>query len=271
MPAIRTLNRKERSMTLARDLLLCLALLPTSAAAAVSCVVFPAGATPVQVVTPTGSLAAPVRLADCSQARLRGGSALVCFTRATGRRDCRTLAAGRAVDARALGAVERELRDWSFADLLAMLGGDEQVRHGMTRGPGEKAALPAGPVLAPASLVPWPLRDVTLSFPMELEVRSGRQEAPVLRLTLRNAADAARIDPAAFDPGATYEWRLANAAGTQSGTFSLLSEEARADMEAELAAIAAEADSAGARRVLEAEALGDAGLVLDRARRLAQP
>lgn len=258
-------------MILWRYLVLCLSLLPLTAAAAVSCVVFPGGSDPVQVVTSTQALAAPVRLADCTNARLRGGSALVCFTRADGRRDCRTLAAGNAVDVRALGAVEREIQDWSFADLVAMLGGDEQVRHGMTRGPAEKSAQPAGPVLAPASLVPWPLEGVTLAFPLVLEVRSTRQEAPVLRLTLRSPADAAAIDPAVFAPGTSYEWRLIGETGAQSGAFSLLAPEARADMEEELAAIAAEADSPSARRLLEAEALGSAGLLLDRARRVASP
>lgn len=258
-------------MSLCRYLCLGLVLLPLPAVAAVSCVVFPGGSAAVQVVTPTQTLKAPVRLADCRNARLRGGSALVCFTRTSGHRDCRTLAAGNAVDARALGAVEREVQDWSFADLVAMLGGDEQVRHGMTRGPAEKSAQPAGPVLAPASLVPWPLGGVTLAFPLVLEVRSARQEAPVLRLTLRSPADAAAIDPAVFAPGTSYEWRLIGETGAQSGTFSLLSPEARADMEEELAAIAAEADSPAARRLLEAEALGSAGLLLDRARRVASP
>ncbi len=252
-------------------LLAALALLPAAALADTSCVIFPDSPKPVSVIGKQGVQSAPVRLAPCRDARIRGGAALACFTGAGGSRDCVPLADGARVDAQALGVAQREFEDWSFADLVAMLRGDQKVRFGLSRGVDDESPLPSSKVLDAASLAQWPLRDIDLAFPLTLELREAGADQPLLVVQVADAA-AARIDTTLLAAGTDYNWRVRGADGEREGYFTLVDADTRAAVAQDVAHIESDAKLTPlARRLLVAELLGEQGFLLEGVQRLAAP
>jgi hypothetical protein len=248
--------------------LVLLSLAMPAAQGATSCVVFPAGEAPVQVVQADQVLPAPARLSPCAGFTVRGGAALVCHATADGGRDCTRLAAGAALSTGALA--DDDVDGGAFAGLLALLRGDPVVRLGVSRGEGEGELQPAGQVLAAASLAQWPLPDIDASFPWHLQLADAAG-APVFKRRLDGMHDR-RISERALrrlQPGETYRWQLS--AGKPmpvqqplAGSFRIADGVERASVEAALADVDADpALPARARVLLKAELLAAQGYLLD--------
>lgn len=185
---------------------------------------------------------APVRLKDCEGAMVTGGDALVCYAGGDGRRKCRTVEDGARIDLAALGG--QGGREWGAFGILAMLMGDQQVRTGVSKGPGgdPSAPLPVGDTLssearASLGLAPMVARPDLLDLTYPIRLRLLRHPRSEVYWIGQRRPRAVTIPADLLTPGAEYAWEINGIAGGASGAFRIIGAEATAALSAELESV----------------------------------
>ncbi len=131
---------------------------------------------------------------------------------------------------------------------------------------GAGGTLPGDRVLAPESLREWPLRDVSLAFPFKMTIRHVGQGYDIWDREIAGPGDVHLGARHIFQAGFAYEWRLEKGARAVEGVVRIATQDERAEIGAQLAAIDAHGASPDEQASRRAAFLESRGYYLDAAR-----